>query len=291
MPTATALLFCRDPLRPAACDPQFAAEAAAARDAGAAVALLDHDALLAGRADEAVRRVPPGLGPVRYRGWMIPAPRYADLATALDRRGARLRTTPEMYRTAHELPGWYAGFASVTPPTAYVPCAPHAVPSPAGLAALAAVLPAGPGIVKDYVKSRKHEWDEACHVPDLADTAALHRVVTRFAALQSDDLAGGIVLRAFEPFDRAVGEARVWWLNGAPLLVTAHPDTPALRPEPALDAFRPLVAALPCRFVTTDLARRADTGVWRLVELGDAQVTGLPAGADPAPLITALTTD
>ncbi|WP_182450481.1 hypothetical protein [Streptacidiphilus sp. P02-A3a] len=70
------------------------------------MALLDHDALLAGRADEAVRRVPGGLGAVWYRGWMIPAEAYADLDTALAGRGARLPTSPDQYRSAHELPRW-----------------------------------------------------------------------------------------------------------------------------------------------------------------------------------------
>ncbi|MFI7011554.1 ATP-grasp domain-containing protein [Streptomyces sp. NPDC050145] len=285
---SSALLLCADPLRPTASDPHFAAQAAAAREAGAAVAFLDHDALLAGRADEAVRRVPRDLGPAWYRGWMIPAAAYAALATALAGRGTRLLTTPAMYRTAHELPGWYAAFAGLTPSSAYAPCAPHEPPDPSALASLTAALPSGAGLVKDYVKSRKHEWDEACFLPDLADTAAVHGVVSRFVELQGDDLTGGIVLRAFEPFDRAVGEARVWWLDGAPVLTTPHPDTPTLHPAPPLDALRPLVAALPCRFVTTDLALRADDGTWRLVELGDAQVSDLPPDTAPARLLTPL---
>ncbi|MFI9585758.1 ATP-grasp domain-containing protein [Streptomyces sp. NPDC052236] len=281
------LLLCADPLRPTRCDPHFAPQAAAARLAGATVALIDHDALLAGRADEAVRRVPQGLGPAWYRGWMIPAAAYADLDAALAVRGARLCTGPPMYRRAHELPGWYDAFADVTPTSAWTACAPYQPPPPTVLAAVAATLPAGPGIVKDYVKSRKHDWDQACYLPDLADTAAVHRVVARFVELQEDTLAGGIVLRAFEPLRRAAGEARVWWLDGEPVLSTAHPDTPGLRPRPALDSIRPAVRALACRFVTTDLAQRTD-GTWRVIEVGDGQVSDLPVGTDPATLITPL---
>jgi hypothetical protein len=48
------------------------------------------------------------------------------------------------------------------------------------------------------------------------------------------------------------------------------------------------VAALGCRFVTTDLARRSD-GVWRVIEVGDGQVSDFPAGADIGPLVKALT--
>lgn len=283
----SSLLLCGDPSRPGRCDPYFAPQAAAARQAGAAVALLDHDALLAGRVAEAVRRVPHGLGTVWYRGWMVPATAYARLGRALDGRGGTLATSPAAYRTAHELPGWYGTFAEVTPASAWTACEPFRAPAPAALARTAAALPAGPGIVKDFVKSRKHEWDQACYVPDLADTASVHRVVSRFVELQEDALAGGVVLRAFEDLDRAAGEARVWWLDGEPLLTTAHPDTPGRRPRPALDEIRPLVGALGCRFVTTDLARRAD-GVWRVIEVGDGQVSDLPAGIPPADLLVPL---
>ncbi len=285
----SSLLLCGDPLRPGRCDPYVAPEAAAAREAGATVALLDHDALLAGRVAEAVRRVPHGLGTVWYRGWMIPAAAYAGLGRALAERGATLATGPAAYRTAHELPGWYGVFANATPASAWIACEPFRAPAAAVLAKTAAALPAGPGIVKDFVKSRKHEWDQACYVPDLADTAAVHRVVSRFVELQEESLTGGVVLRAFEDIDRAAGEARVWWLDGEPLLTTAHPDTPGRRPRPALEEIRPLVGALGCRFVTTDLARRAD-GVWRVIEVGDGQVSDLPAGIPSADLLVPLLT-
>ncbi|AJC54052.1 hypothetical protein GZL_01452 [Streptomyces sp. 769] len=118
--------------------------------------------------------------------------------------------------------------------------APGRPPEPTAPARLAASLggPDGPRpvVVKDWVKSRKHEWAEAAYVPYAADTARLAAVVGRFVALQAEFLTGGVVLRAFEDFDRTVGEARVW----------------------------------------------------RVVEVGDGQVSGLPAGADPGPLYRAL---
>jgi hypothetical protein len=281
------LLMCGDPLRPARCDPHFAAQAAAARACGAAVVLLDHDALLAGRVEEAVRRVPRDSGALWYRGWMIPAEAYADLAGALAERGARLLTAAAEYRLAHELPGWYRTFREVTPVSSWIPGAPLQAPDEVALVRAVAGLPGGAGIVKDYVKSRKHDWDEACFLPDLADSIAVRAVVSRFVELQDDSLAGGVVLRAFEELRGEIGEARVWWLDGRPLLTTAHPDTPGLHPLPDLGAVVPMVAELGCRFVTTDLAQRRD-GVWRVIEVGDGQVSGLPVDVDPAVLIEPL---
>lgn len=284
----TPVLYCRDPLRPKRVDEHFAAEAAAVRAAGGAVALVDHDALLAGEPDRAVASVPVDLAEAAwYRGWMVPTDRYAELADALARRGVRLRVPPGRYHAAHELPGWYRAFEAVTPASAWLPVTPGATVADEELAGLAARLPAGPGIVKDFVKSRKHEWHEACFVPDLADTLRLGRVVRRFLDLQGDDLAGGIVLRAFEPFDDP--EVRVWWRDGSPELVTPHPDSARIRcPEPDLAAVRPAVEALGGGLVATDLARRTD-GAWRVVEAGSGQVSDLHPDVDRAEFAALLT--
>ncbi|MGW9430666.1 ATP-grasp domain-containing protein [Streptomyces decoyicus] len=295
------LLFPGDPLRPRpgarpgrrlGADPHFAAEAAAAQSAGAATAVLDHEALAAGDAEGAVARVPRDAGPVWYRGWMLPAARYTELSAALTARGCHLLTSPAAYRSAHELPGWYASFRALTPRSVWLPCAPGRPPERAALAELAEAFGAAdrprPLVVKDWVKSRKHEWDEAAYVPDATDTERLASVVGRFVDLQEEFLTGGVVLRAFEPFAE-VGEARVWWVDGEPVLTGPHPDTPGLRPAPDLTHVAPAVRELGLRFVTTDLALRTD-GVWRVVEVGDGQVSGLPAGTDHRPLFEALVT-
>lgn len=283
---ANAILFCADPLHPGRVDEHFSAEAGAVRDAGGRIGLIDHDALLRGDVPAAVRRVPPDLGPAWYRGWMVPSARYRDLARALDERGVKLLDPPEVYRRAHELPGWYDRFAAVTPRSVWLPAVPGEPPSTEELAALVAPLGGGPAIVKDYVKSRKHEWDEACFVPEVDDLDATYRVVRRFVELQEDALAGGIVLRTFETF--TTSEARVWWLDGRTIAIGPHPDSPDRYPAtPELGRVGPLVAALGCRFVTTDLVRR-DDGEWRVVEVGDGQVSDLPRGLDPAEIIGAL---
>ncbi|MBB5867736.1 hypothetical protein F4553_001115 [Allocatelliglobosispora scoriae] len=100
-------------------------------------------------------------------------------------------------------------------------------------------------------------------------------------------------MRRFESFRRGpdghTTEARVWWLDGVPVQVGAHPDNPAHLPppEPDLDRVAPLVRALHCRWITTDLALR-DDGVWRVVEVGDAQVSGAPEHADPMAVLRPL---
>lgn len=271
------VLFCADPLDPRRVDDHFAREADTVRATGGTPVLLDHGLLQRGEAAEAVKRVPRALGALWYRGWMVTSAEYQELAKALAARGTPLMTPPDGYQRAHELPGWYETFAGLTPQSSWLPLGPREIPSPAVLEAAAAQLRPGPGVVKDYVKSRKHEWHDACYVPDLSDTAALARVVRNMVELQDSFLAGGLVIRQFEDYDSA--ECRVWWVDGEPVLIGPHPDSPGEEFDPELDHVRPAVRALGCRFVTTDLARRHD-GMWRVVEVGDGQVSDLPVTAD-----------
>jgi hypothetical protein len=97
-------------------------------------------------------------------------------------------------------------------------------------------------------------------------------------------------LRRFEQFTSA--EARTWWVNGTCRLATAHPDTPGDAPSEGLDlsAFSPLISSLCLPFVTADLARRED-GTWRLIELGDGQVSDRAATTDAGAFLHAILTD
>jgi hypothetical protein len=269
------LLLPRDPLAPRRADEHFAPEAAAAAELGVPVALVDHDELTTAEPDlaRAVRGVPADTDAV-YRGWMLRAEQYAAMAGALEARGVRLRTSPEQYRTAHELPGWYAALADVTPESRW------------DTDGAVGWLGSGAAVLRDHTKSLKHSWAEACFVPDVTDTAAAQRVVARFRELRGEDLVGSVVVRRFEDF--AGPEARTWWVDGRCALVTAHPDTPGDLPaDPDLELAAPGVDALGLPFVTVDLVRRAD-GRWRVVELGDGQVSDRPSSTPPAELLAAL---
>ncbi|WP_447007837.1 ATP-grasp domain-containing protein [Saccharothrix isguenensis] len=279
------LLVPADPLRSTRPDPHFTAEAAAARDAGHRVALVDHDLLARGEAERAVVEVP-GSDDAVYRGWMVRSERYAAFADALARRGAVLRTTAGQYRGAHELPGWYDHFKGLTPESAWTDGFDRE-----GFERARERLRSGPAVLRDYTKSMKHHWHEAAYIPDLADAEAAWNVARRFAELRDDDATGGFVLRRFEPFTSS--EVRTWWVDGTCALVGPHPDTPhdtagipnGTADAPDLAAIGSLVAHL--RFVTVDLARRED-GAWRVVELGDGQVSDRPSTTSAPAMISIL---
>jgi hypothetical protein len=276
------LLVPADPLRPRRADEHFAAEAAAARDAGITVAFIDHDALAGpGGAGRAVARVPDAGAAAVYRGWMLRAGQYAALSDALAARGVHLRTSAAQYRRAHELPGWYPALAQVTPQAEWT----EGDGEP-GFRLACERLGPGPAVLRDYVKSMKHYWHEAAYIPDLADAASAWKVAARFRELREDEFTGGFVLRRFEHFSSA--EARTWWVGGTCRLISPHPDTPG-EPPPDVDLspFTPPISSLGLPFVSADLARRSD-GTWRVIELGDGQVSDRPATIEASSFLSAI---
>jgi hypothetical protein len=276
------LLVPADPIRPRRPDEHFAAEARAARDLGVDVAVVDHDILAAGGDVAAALAAITMGGDAVYRGWMLRSDRYAAFAEGLARRGVTLRTNAEQYRRAHELPGWHSALKDVTPRSAWTIGVDRADFDKARLA-----IGSGPAVLRDYSKSMKHYWHEAAYIPDVQNGDAAWKVASRFLELREDEFVGGFVLREFEPFPGP--EVRTWWVDGRCVLVGPHPDTPDEQPPaPAnLDRVASAIRDLGLPFVTADLARRAD-GVWRVVEVGDGQVSDRPSTMDPATLISAI---
>ncbi|MEU8419566.1 ATP-grasp domain-containing protein [Micromonospora sp. NPDC048835] len=276
------LLVPADPLRPRRPDEHFAAEAQAARAAGLDVAVVDHDALARGADVRRAVASVSGSGMAVYRGWMLRSERYTMFAEALAERGVVLRTDGEQYRRAHELPGWYVALTAVTPPSVWTTGSERADFDRARVE-----LGAGPAVLRDYSKSMKHYWNEAAFIPDLADAGSAWSTASRFLELRDDDFVGGFVLRRFEQLTSA--EVRTWWIDGDCVLTGAHPDSPD---DPAPVDFdptpiAPMIAGLGLPFVTVDLALRTD-GVWRVIELGDGQVSDRPTTLDPQRMVEVL---
>jgi hypothetical protein len=286
-------IFCSEPFQPRRPDPAFADEVEAAEAVGLRVSLISHEALVEdGNVTAALRQVhavdPPEVG--SYRGWMMSPENYAAMYRGLFDRGVRLINSPEAYRHCHYLPEWYPELQDVTPRSVWLDL--ESASSMERVVDAAAQFGQGPLIVKDYVKSRKHEWEEACFIPSAADRTAVERVVGRFLELQGPELAGGLVLREFVelapigqhpksgmPLTR---EFRIFVLDGSILAVEPYWEEGDYGTEqPPLDTFEELARRVPSRFFTVDVAQRID-GEWIVVELGDAQVAGLPDRMDRA---------
>lgn len=285
------LLFCCDPGDPRRPDSAYMDEVGAAERLGAEYSLVDFEALADGHDPErAVRCVAPAPeeGEVGiYRGWMLKAGQYAELYAALADRRVTLINAPAQYEHCHQLPNWYGRLEGQTPRSVWADAGDMSL---ARLRVLLQTFGDRPVIVKDYVKSRKHEWLEACFIPSAADHQAVERVVSRFLALQGDDLNGGLVFREFLDFEPLgshiksgmplTREFRLFFLDGVMIQESRYWDQGDYAGEtPPLAHFTRLAASVESRFFTMDVAKTVN-GEWVVVELGDGQVAALPEDAD-----------
>jgi hypothetical protein len=276
MPNNKTILLPWNPMRETTVDEEFTGEARVARELALHVTLTDHDSLSSSEPSASFRKVSEEPQDAFYRGWMLQTDAYALMYAKAAERGVRLRTSPQQFGAAHYITGWIDLFEGYTPATVIVD--PSA--SADEIKAAARELGSFSFIVKDFVKSRKHEWDTACFAKSLETLPA---VVAEFIRLQEDSLVGGIVIREFVDLDFSRPELRVWWVDGRPVLTTVHPDydshsvpsDPSDKPLVFLSEITPLVQKLGNPFVTTDIARKAD-GSWTVVEVGDGQVSGFP---------------
>jgi hypothetical protein len=284
--------LCRDPREPSLPDRSFQAEVAAIERLGLNYVLVDHDALVRGDdAERDIRRVPEQAEPINavYRGWMMTPSRYRFLYDALVSRKIRLINDPDQYRHCHYLPECYPIIEGLTPRSVWLT-------SDLSIdRIMEALTPFGdrPVIIKDFVKSRKHEWADACFIPSAADRDAVERVVGNFLELQGDDLNEGLVFREFVEF-RPIGvhsksgmplteEYRIFWMDAQPVFCSPYWEGGKYcKIYPPLELFAEIAAAVRSRFFTMDVARRVD-GNWMIVELGDGQVLGLPSEEDAGP--------
>lgn len=298
------IIFPSDPFDPHLVDEEFRSEAEIVANLGGKVVLIDHTELvndafkaykvakpfevreyesLVSDEDRAHFRNEAAVlldGSAFYRGWMMPSDAYSTMEQGMDKRLIHLRTNTQNYGDALYFFGWYDLFADLTPSSIWFP---SGMASEDYLAMVENTIGEGPFFVKDLVKSRKHEWDTACYAQDLS---SLPEVVSNLIRLQGSDIASDIVVRKFENFRKDQGEVRVWWVDGNPVMFSPHPDTPDSLPEVDPDFLGKVMDAVngfQCPFVTTDLAQRKD-GAWRIIEVSDGQVSGIPRGFDPTAL-------
>ena len=293
------ILFCCDPGDSRAVDEAYEREAQAATDLGIEYHLFDYEALVnEGDPSRAVRRVPvqPEATACAYRGWMLRPPQYRLFCEALAGKGIRLINDPAAYQHCHYLPESYSVIEGLTPRSVWM----RATSEVSMDAIMELLRPFGsePVIVKDFVKSRKHEWDEACFIPSASDRSGVERVVRRFVQLQDEDLSEGLVFREFVLFQPLAQhsksgmpltlEYRLFFLYGRLVYWTHYWDEGDYGDyRPPVERFQDVAARIRSRFFTMDVARRTD-GEWMIVELGDGQVAGLPDKADVRSFFSAL---
>ena len=269
-------LFCNHPLYQRKADEDYEAEYQAA-GLRHACALFSYEDLEKGYLSLYGE---PISGLTIYRGWMMKPEMYELFYSLLEEKGIVLINTPDEYRTYHLLPEWYPDFEEETAKSVW-----EEEGSLENALEMAKELE-GAYIVKDYVKSRKHEWYDACFIKNIADKNSTSKVIGNFIERQGESLAGGIVLRKFEQlmqigFHEKSGmplseEYRVFIYAGRILNIGDYwrENVDVKITDEEKNWLEEIAYKVKSNFITVDIARKTD-GSLVIMEFGDGQVSGL----------------
>ncbi len=194
------LIFC-DNLIDRKVDPDFEEEYKSAIGQGFQVGLMSFEDLNDLNITKSISRIKEQeeLELAIYRGWMIQPDKYELFYQGLLKKKIKLINTPEEYKTCHYLPSSYEFIQESTPATNWTEIKGDV--DFEKVFELTDSFKDDPIIVKDYVKSQKHNWTEACFIPKASDKDSVKKIVSRFIDLQGDGLNVGLVFRKFEELE------------------------------------------------------------------------------------------
>lgn len=184
------------------------------------------------------------------RGWMFKPAEYEDLLERGQRRNWKFLTSAAEYRRCHWMDGWYEQLKDFTSETVFLQ-------ERADIESL--LTRWGRAFVKDRVKS--------CTVNGLpivsnwTELEALQATMVEFRG----EIEGGLCFRQVEEFVPE-SECRLFAFQGQLHHRPIAPEAVALA--------RAVVERIEAPFYSIDLGLRQD-GVWRVIELGDGQVSDL----------------
>jgi len=223
-----------------------------------------------------------------YRGWMLNTEVYENLYNALLKKNIRLINSPTEYKHCHFLPESYEKIKTYTPKSNWT------VKTDKINSELINSLTNDFGqtsiIVKDYVKSEKHNWKDACFIPNAADKKNVNKIVGKFLELRGEYLNIGLVFRQFEELEfltehskssmPLTKEFRIFFSDKKIVSVFDYWDEGEYGDsKPELNKFIEVAQNIESNFFTMDVAKKKD-GDWIIMELGDGQVAGLPDNAN-----------
>ena len=281
--TSALILFPQSPFSRSQVEPDFETELAAARTAGFETSFYDHDLLENGEADQSLRHLPRSdtQQKLLLRGWMTSGENYQALFASLQRKGYQPQTTSSAYEQAHYLPIAYPLVETETARSDWI-----SGDDPEAAWQLYQDFSSCDAIIKDWVKSAKHHWKDACFIPAHTDQQRFAEIFHVFRNERGALFNRGVVLREFMPVVQQgndmrgmpnIEETRLFFWQGKALVSPANPD----RLSPAeLAHWEAIARRFESPFLTLDIVRLVN-GTSKIVETGDGGVSGIPVDLDP----------
>ncbi|GAA3521370.1 ATP-grasp domain-containing protein [Aquimarina addita] len=281
------IIYCDSVFDNKVIEPDYEEEKKSAVNAGFDFSLISFEELTDGNIAKALQFVkqPENKQLGIYRGWMLTPNQYQNLYKGLLKKNIELINSPTEYKHCHYLPDSYKKIEFKTPKSNWTTELTNDA-----ILELTSHFGEKPIIVKDFVKSEKHNWDEACFIPNASDSAIIKSVVDKFIELRGDSLNEGLVFREFEELEfltehsksgmPLTKEFRIFFANKKIVKVFDYWDEGEYgNTKPELDDFIKIAQNIDSKFFTMDVAKKKN-GEWIIMELGDGQVAGLSDNAD-----------
>lgn len=281
------IIFCDSVYDRKIVDPDYLNEFNSAIKYGFNVSLISHEELVNNNIDSSISYVKSSsnLENAIYRGWMITPEQYEQLYNQLLTKNIRLINSPDDFKFCHYLPLNYPKIEEFTPKSFWTKDL-----SEDSILSLAKKFGDSPVIIKDYVKSEKHYWNEACFIPNASDFEQTINVVTKFFELRGNHLNEGIVIREFVELEFLTNhsksgmpltkELRIFFFKNEILKIGNYWDEGNYNDTSFnIDSFKAIGKKISSDFFTMDIAKKKN-GNWIIIEIGDAQVSGLPENID-----------
>lgn len=239
-----------DYFKPHSVDPHYRAEAEAFQARSQAVSTWDGQLL---------RPAPVAGTRLLYRGWMLSATEYTQLYSHWANLGYMLKTTPEDYGLCHYLHRWYHSLQTLTPETDFIEAGKDALD--VLTATLTVRLQQGwpAGFIKDAVKALKTAKGSRVDTPE--DALRWFEEMKHYR----QTLEWPLCLRAWEHWQ--ISTERRYFVYQEQLLAP-----PLWRDTEIPALIERVMLAIDSPFYTLDVVKNEE-GQWRLVELGDGQVS------------------
>lgn len=281
------IIYCDSVFDNKVIEPDYEEEMKSAIEAGFDFSLVSFEELTDGNISKALKFIKETENNefAIYRGWMLTPSQYKKLFDGLIKKNVRLINTPTEYQHCHYLPDSYGKIESKTPKSNWT-----TELNNTAVLQLTKEFGESPIIVKDFVKSEKHNWEDACFIPNASDSDKVKSIVEKFIKLRGNSFNEGLVFRKFEELEfltehsksgmPLTKEFRIFFANKRIVKVFDYWDEGEYgNAKPELDDFIKVAQNINSKFFTMDVAKKKNGG-WIIMELGDGQVAGLPDNAD-----------
>ena len=179
------ILFCESPIEANKVDEDFEDQFVSAKQNGFETLLFNFEDLTsADRFSIATKRIrqTDKIVNVIYRGWMLTPKQYSILYNDLLSKNYKLINTREEYQNCHYLPDSLKFIENRTPKTVFEKFKNEK--NIDNLIEKSKVFGKKSVILKDYVKSEKHDWETACFVADASNTDKFKQTINKLIELR-----------------------------------------------------------------------------------------------------------